>query len=94
MLVGAGGGQLAAVDEARTIAGAVALARDLVNMPSARKTPGWLAAEAAGVAADSGLSVRIWEPGELAAEGFGGLLGVGSGSARPPRLIELGYKPA
>jgi len=94
MLVGAGDSQPAAVDEARAIAGAVALARDLVNMPSARKTPGWLAAEAVRVAADSGLSVRIWEPGELAAEGFGGLLGVGSGSARPPRLIELGYQPA
>ena len=25
---------------------------------------------------------------------FGGLLGVGSGSARPPRLIELSYQPA
>jgi leucyl aminopeptidase len=94
MLIGAGDGQLAAVDEARTIAGAVGLARDLVNMPSARKTPGWLAAEAVRIAADSGLSVRIWEPDELAAEGFGGVLGVGSGSARPPRLIELGYQPA
>ena len=86
--------QPAAVDEARTIAGAVALARDLVNMPSVRKTPGWLAEEAARVAAASGLSVRIWEPDQLAADGFGGLLAVGSGSARPPRLIELGYQPA
>ena len=31
---------------------------------------------------------------ELAAEGFGGILAVGSGSARPPRLVELGYRPA
>jgi leucyl aminopeptidase len=94
MLVGAGESHPAAVARARTIAGAVALARDLVNMPSARKTPAWLAAEAARVAAASGLSVRVREPDELAAEGFGGLLAVGSGSARPPRLIELGYQPA
>jgi leucyl aminopeptidase len=90
----AGAAAVAAVDEARAVAEAVALARDLTNMPSARKTPAWLASEAVRVAAASGLSVRIWEPGELAAAGFGGLLAVGSGSARPPRLIELGYRPA
>ena len=30
---------------------------------------------------------------DLAAAGFGGILAVGSGSARPPRLIELSYEP-
>jgi leucyl aminopeptidase len=94
LLVAAEGTGLAAVDEARTVAEAVALARDLANTPSLTKTPAWLAGEAVRVAAASGLSVRIWEPAELAAEGFGGLLAVGSGSARPPRLIELGYQPA
>jgi leucyl aminopeptidase len=84
---------VAAVGEARAVAEAVALARDLTNMPSARKTPAWLAGEATRVAAASGLSARIWEPDELAAGGFGGLLAVGSGSAQPPRLIELGYQP-
>jgi len=79
---------------ARTVAGAVALARDLTNMPSARKTPAWLADEAVAVAADCGLTARVWDADELAANGFGGLLAVGSGSARPPRLIELGYRPA
>ena len=79
---------------ARTVATAVALARDLTNMPSARKNPAWLASEAVAVAADSGLAARVWEPAELAAQGFGGLLGVGSGSASPPRLIELRYAPA
>jgi leucyl aminopeptidase len=75
-------------------AGAVALARDLTNTPSARKTPAWLADEAVAVAAGCGLTARVWDDGELAAHGFGGLLAVGSGSARPPRLIELGYRPA
>src|SRR5262249_58376422 len=37
---------------------------------------------------------RVWDAGELAAQGFGGLIAVGSGSASPPRLIELGYAPA
>jgi leucyl aminopeptidase len=84
----------ALVERAGTVAGAVALARDLANTPSMIKTPEWLADEAAMVAAEHGLSSRIWREAELAAGGFGGLLGVGSGSAHPPRLIELSYQPA
>jgi leucyl aminopeptidase len=84
----------ALVERATTIAGAVALARDLANTPSMIKTPEWLAAEAAAVASEHGLSSRIWREAELAAGGFGGLLGVGSGSAHPPRLIQLSYQPA
>jgi leucyl aminopeptidase len=76
-----------------TIAGAVALARDLTNMPSDRKTPAWLAGQARTAAAQSGLGVRVWDATELAAHGFGGLLAVGAGSARPPCLIELSYQP-
>jgi leucyl aminopeptidase len=82
------------VERAGTVAGAVALARDLANTPSMIKTPEWLADEAATVAAEYGLSSRIWREAELAAGGFGGLLGVGSGSAHPPRLIQLSYQPA
>ena len=78
---------------ASAVAGAVALARDLTNMPSGRKTPAWLADQAVSVAADRGLTARVWETAELAVRGFGGLLAVGQGSARPPRLIELGYQP-
>jgi leucyl aminopeptidase len=83
-----------AVAAARTVAGAVALARDLTNTPSARKTPAWLTDQAVAVAAAAGLTARVWDADELAAQGFGGLTGVGSGSASPPRLIELGYAPA
>jgi leucyl aminopeptidase len=83
----------AAVSAARAVAEAVGLARDLANMPSSRKTPAWLAGEAARVAAASALTVRVREPGELDTEGFGGILAVGAGSAQPPCLIELGYRP-
>ena len=72
-----------AVAAARTVAGAVALARDLTNTPSARKTPAWLAAQAVAVAAGAGLTARVWDADELAAQGFGGLIAVGRG--RPPR---------
>jgi leucyl aminopeptidase len=83
----------AAVTVAGVVAGAVGLARDLVNMPSGQKTPAWLAAEAARAAAASGLTIRVRERDELAAEGFGGILAVGAGSAQPPCLIELSYHP-
>ena len=76
------------------MAEAVALARDLANTPSMTKSPAWLADEAARIAAARDLSCRIWTEAELARDQFGGLLGVGSGSARPPRLIELSYQPA
>jgi leucyl aminopeptidase len=90
---GNGNGPAAAVDRARTVATAVALARDLANTPSTRKSPGWLADQAVEVAARTGLKSRVWGEPELLAGGFGGILAVGSGSVRPPRLIELSYTP-
>jgi leucyl aminopeptidase len=81
------------VERAAAVAGAVALARDLANTPSMIKSPEWLAVEAAAVAAEHGLSSRVWREAELAAGGFGGILAVGSGSIHPPRLIELSYQP-
>ncbi|GAA4240919.1 hypothetical protein GCM10022254_67650 [Actinomadura meridiana] len=76
-----------------TRARATALARDLANTPSSEKDPSWLAEQARLAAADSGLSVRVRGEKELADEGFGGLLAVGGGSSRPPRLIQLSYVP-
>jgi leucyl aminopeptidase len=78
---------------AEAVAGAVAIARDLANTPSLGKSPQWLAEQAARLTADRDVEVRIWPDEELAASGFGGILAVGSGSARPPRLIELSYRP-
>ncbi|HEX6194617.1 MAG TPA: leucyl aminopeptidase [Jiangellaceae bacterium] len=70
------------------------LGRDLVHTPSNIKSPQWLADRAAEVADDAGLSVRIWDEKALVDGGFGGILGVGMGSDRPPRLIQLGYTPS
>jgi leucyl aminopeptidase len=82
-----------AASRAAVIAGAVSLARDLVNMPSLQKTPEWLAAQAVTVAGRAGLGVRVRDEAELAEGGFGGILAVGAGSVRPPRMIELTYAP-
>ncbi|MBT2208546.1 leucyl aminopeptidase [Actinomadura sp. NEAU-AAG7] len=84
----------AAVERGSARAGATALARDLTNTPAGEKDPSWLAAQAERVAAGAGLTVRVRGEKELVEGGFGGLLAVGSGSVRPPRLIELSYEPA
>ena len=84
----------AAIDRAATMAGAVALARDLTNTPSLRKNPQWLADAAISVAEDAGIDVTVRTEQELAEAGFGGIYAVGQGSARPPRLIELRYAPS
>ncbi len=79
----------------RALAGARAthLSRDLANTPPGEKTPQWLADRAAEVAASGGLEISVRDETELAAQGFGGLVAVGSGSSRPPRLVELRYTP-
>jgi leucyl aminopeptidase len=43
--------------------------------------------------ADPGLSLGVRDEAQLRAEGFGGLVAVGSGSATPPCLVELSWRP-
>ena len=69
-------------------------ARDLVNIPALDATPDFLAREAKKMAAVHGLQCKIWTKTELAKGGFGGIVGVGSGSVNEPRLIELQYRGA
>ncbi|MGN9774494.1 leucyl aminopeptidase family protein [Micromonospora sp. H33] len=84
-----------AVDVARTTAAMTRLARDLVNMPSSVKNPEWFAGQVADATAElPDLHLRVRAPHDLAAEGFGGILAVGSGSASGPRLVELDWRPA
>jgi leucyl aminopeptidase len=90
----AGAPDEAALAAARATADATTLARDLTNMPSDRKTPEWFAERVrAAAGAYDGLTVSVRDPEQLAAEGFGGILAVGGGSARGPRLVELGWAP-
>ena len=48
-----------------------------------------MADQAQEVAAASGLAIRVLDEADLAREGFGGLVAVGAGSVRPPRLVQL-----
>ncbi len=53
----------------------------------------WLAERARRLGEEHGLEVEVRGPRELEAAGFGALLAVGAGSARPPRLVTVSYDP-
>jgi leucyl aminopeptidase len=44
-------------------------------------------------AADAGATAKVWDEAALEEGGFGGILGVGAGSVRPPRLVRVGWEP-
>ena len=77
------------LDAAVAVCAATAAARDLVNTPSMEKSPDWLATGAKDLL--TGLDVTVLNEKALAAGGFGGILGVGQGSSRPPRLVQAVY---
>ena len=83
----------AAVEGARRLAREVNRARDLINEPGEVVTPEALAEEARVLARESGLEVQVWDESALRAEGYPGLISVGQGSPRPPRLIVLRHRP-
>jgi leucyl aminopeptidase len=72
---------------------ATTYARDLVNEPAGSLGPADLAAEAARLAGERGLELEVAEGKELQALGCGAVLAVGGGSATPPRLVTLRYRP-
>lgn len=88
----------AAIVRAKIIADYTFLVRDLVNTPPSHLTPDSFtkklgaAVKAAG-GLKAGLKVTIWNEKQLQSEGFGGIVGVGQGSANPPRLLHISYNP-
>ncbi len=80
------------VEQAVLVAEAACLARDWVNTPPSDLRPPAFA-EAIKASAATGVRVTIWDEKRLAKENCGGILGVGSGSAAPPRLVKLAYRP-
>ncbi len=81
----------AAVERARASAEAVALVRDLVTTPPNLLGPSDLAARAEAAAEGLPITIDVLTELELEQGGYGGILGVGQGSARPPRLVVLRY---
>ena len=82
----------AAAQRASAIATAVATARDLVNTPPSHLYPAEFAKRAKALGEAAGLEVEVLDDKVLAKEGYGGVIGVGKGSSRPPRLVRLTHR--
>jgi leucyl aminopeptidase len=82
-----------AAERAGIIADAVSLVKDLVNTPPLDLYPASLADLAAAAAEGLPVTLTVWDEDQLAADGFGGIAGVGQGSTRPPRLVKVSYDP-
>jgi len=80
--------------KASITAEAVHTVRDLVNAPPSHLYPQTLADETLALSAGLPVEVEILDEAALAEGGFGGILGVGVGSSRGPRLVKVSYSPA
>jgi leucyl aminopeptidase len=87
-------GSQSALDRGRVLAEAQNFSRDLANEPANVLTPMLLAERARQMAAEFGLGCEILDQDRMRQLGMGALLGVAQGSAEPPALIVLRYKPA
>ena len=83
----------AAVRRAAIDCRATLLARDLVCEAPSTLNPSGMERQARRVARAAGLRLRVINARAAARMGMGCLLGVGRGSADPPRLLHLTYKP-
>ncbi|MFD6091925.1 leucyl aminopeptidase [Oerskovia sp. NPDC060338] len=84
----------AAVERAATIAAAVHATRDLVNTAPNDLFPAAFADIAKAAAKGTGVKVTVLDEKALAAGGYGGILAVGQGSSRGPRLVKVSYSPS
>ncbi|MGU3294046.1 leucyl aminopeptidase [Williamsia sp. M5A3_1d] len=93
LLPGAGTRDAAAeLDRARSVATAVAVARDFVNTPPSHLYPEEFANRARTLGESAGLEVEVLDDTALIEQGYGGIVGVGKGSSRLPRLVRLAYR--
>ena len=83
-----------AARRAEIIAEQTFLVRDLINTPPSSLTPDSFCLRTKKLAAKYGVKVEILNDAALRKGGYGGIIGVGQGSANPPRLIHLTYSPA
>ena len=84
----------AAAKRAEIIAGQTFLVRDLINTPPSHLTPDSFCLRMKKEAAKYGVKVEIINDAALKKSGYGGIIGVGQGSANPPRLLHVTYAPA
>ncbi len=83
----------AAASRAQEVVAGVHLTRDLVNTAPGDLPPTAFADAVVAAAKGNPLKVTVLDEKALAKGGYGGILGVGLGSSRPPRLVKVEYAP-
>jgi leucyl aminopeptidase len=83
----------AELSKIQILAQAVTTTRNLVNSPPNQMYPAAMVKEVQSGTKGLGLSIEVWDEKALAKAGFGGILAVGMGSSRPPRLVKIDYRP-
>jgi leucyl aminopeptidase len=81
------------VEQLQILSSAVSMTRDLVNTPPNLMYPAAMVKSVQSQIKGLPISATVWDEKALAKDGFGGILAVGMGSSRPPRLVKLEYKP-
>jgi leucyl aminopeptidase len=69
------------------------LVRDLINTPPSHLTPITFCETFRPLAKKLSLKIEILNEVQLKRLGYGGIIGVGQGSANPPRLLHISYQP-
>ncbi|MEY4314239.1 MAG: hypothetical protein RIS93_819 [Actinomycetota bacterium] len=83
-----------AARRAEIIAEQTFLVRDLINTPPSHLTPDSFCLQIKRLASKYGVKVEIINDAALRKGGYGGIIGVGQGSANPPRLLRVSYTPS
>ena len=84
----------AALARAEVLADAVHATRDLINTAPNDLYPAAFAELAKDAVKGTGIKVTVLDEKALTAGGYGGLIGVGQGSVRGPRLVKVAYSPS
>jgi leucyl aminopeptidase len=72
---------------------AVNQTKDLVNLPPNEIYPASFVKQVTAAIKNLPVKVTVWDEKALTKDGFGGILAVGMGSSRPPRLVKIVYQP-
>jgi leucyl aminopeptidase len=82
-----------AAKRAEVIAKYTHIVRDLINTPPSHLTPDSFCQRFKKLSTGTKVKVEILKDDQLRKLGYGGIVGVGQGSANKPRLLHLSYSP-
>lgn len=83
----------AQIDRTRIVGEVLKATRDLVNTPGNDLYPSKMADLIRQQSKIPNVKVEVWDEKRLAKEKCTGILSVGQGSVRPPRLVKISYSP-